>query len=66
MPKTLGKSCRNAHAALDDDERCATKKIESLYMMCKTFDVVELSTQLEGLVASSKLTKLFYDSYLGT
>lgn len=30
-------------------------------MMCKTFDVVELSTQLEGLVASSKLTKLFYD-----
>ena len=34
--------------------------------MCKTFDVVELSTQLEGLVASSKLKKLFYDSYLGT
>ena len=29
-------------------------------MMCKTFDVVELSTQLEGLVAYSKLTKLFY------
>ena len=26
MPKTLGKSCRTAHAVLDDDERCATKK----------------------------------------
>ena len=34
MPKTLGKSCRTAHAVLDDDERCATKKNHNRYISC--------------------------------
>ena len=34
VPKTLGKSCRIAHAVLDDDERCATKKNYNRYISC--------------------------------